>query len=97
MAVAASSLESLVLELLSTGGPTYGLDLVNASGGRLKRGSVYVTLGRMEEKGFVTSRVEERPGEGPHRRLYEPTALGMRALAGARLLEGNLRVARDEV
>ncbi|HUR20742.1 MAG TPA: PadR family transcriptional regulator, partial [Vicinamibacterales bacterium] len=70
--------------------PTYGLDLVHASRGRLKRGSVYVTLGRMEQKGFVTSMVEERPGEGPSRRLYEPTALGLRALVASRLMEGDL-------
>jgi len=50
-----STLEALVLDLLAAKAPTYGLDLVHASRGRLKRGSVYVTLGRMEQKGFVTS------------------------------------------
>jgi DNA-binding PadR family transcriptional regulator len=85
-----SDLEALVLDLLSAKAPTYGLDLVHASRGRLKRGSVYVTLGRMEQKGFVTSMVEERPGEGPSRRLYEPTALGLRALVASRLMEGDL-------
>jgi DNA-binding PadR family transcriptional regulator len=30
----------------------YGLQLVAASRGRLKRGTVYVTLRRMEEKGY---------------------------------------------
>jgi DNA-binding PadR family transcriptional regulator len=85
-----SDLEALVLDLLAAKAPTYGLDLVHASHGRLKRGSVYVTLGRMEQKGFVASRVEERPGEGPSRRLYEPTALGLRALVAARIMEGDL-------
>ena len=85
-----SDLEALVLDLLSAKAPTYGLDLVHASRGRLKRCSVYVTLGRMEQKGFVTSMVEERPGEGPSRRLYEPTALGLRALVASRLMEGDL-------
>jgi PadR family transcriptional regulator PadR len=75
-----SSLELLILQMLSDRGSTYGLDLVAQSRGRLKRGSVYVTLGRMEEKGLVTSRLDERPGEGPARRLYEPTAMGLRAL-----------------
>jgi len=75
-----SWLELVILRLLSDGGPTYGLDLVAQSRGKLKRGSVYVTLGRMEEKGLVTSRLDERPGEGPARRLYEPTAMGLRAL-----------------
>ena len=69
-------LEMLVLSLLAADSPSYGLDLVARSRGRLKRGSVYVTLGRMERKGFVRSKLEERPGEGPPRRLYEATALG---------------------
>ncbi len=85
-----SALEALVLDLLAAKAPTYGLDLVHAAHGRLKRGSVYVTLGRMEQKGFVTSTLEERPGEGPPRRLYEPTTLGLRALVAARLMEGDL-------
>jgi DNA-binding PadR family transcriptional regulator len=75
-----SALETLILDILADRGPTYGLDLVAHSGGKLKRGSVYVTLGRMEQKGLVTSRLAERPGEGPARRLYEPTAMGLRAL-----------------
>ena len=35
-----SDLEALVLDLLTAKAPTYGLDLVHASAGRLKRGSV---------------------------------------------------------
>ena len=54
-----SRTESLVMELLR-GGERYGLELVDASGGALKRGSVYVILARMEEKGFVESRQEVR-------------------------------------
>jgi DNA-binding PadR family transcriptional regulator len=87
-----SLLEALVLDLLAANAPTYGLDLVAASRGRLKRGSVYVTLGRMEEKGLVRSRLEERPGEGPPRRLYEPTPLGFRALVAAGILAGDLPI-----
>jgi DNA-binding PadR family transcriptional regulator len=37
----------------------YGLKLIKASDERLKRGTVYVTLGRMEEKGFVRSRIDQ--------------------------------------
>jgi PadR family transcriptional regulator PadR len=85
-----SRLEALVLDLLSLKSPTYGLDLVASSRGQLKRGSVYVTLGRMEQKGLVRSRLEERPGEGPARRLYEPTPLGLRALVANQILEGDL-------
>jgi DNA-binding PadR family transcriptional regulator len=74
--------ERLILELLVGGGPMFGLQLVEASGGALKRGTVYVTLGRMEAKGYVTSE-QEAPVEraiGLPRRIYEPTALGRRAL-----------------
>jgi DNA-binding PadR family transcriptional regulator len=82
-----SALVDLVLDLLSGRGETYGLDLVTSSRGRVKRGSVYVTLGRMEQKGFVTSRLEDkRPGDGPPRRLYAVTPLGARARQAAALM-----------
>jgi PadR family transcriptional regulator PadR len=85
-----STLEALILDLLSARERAYGLELVAASGGKLKRGSVYVTLGRMEEKGLVASSLDERPGEGPARRIYQPTAYGLRALVAARVLHGEL-------
>ena len=48
---------------------------------KLKRGSVYVTLGRMAEKGFVTSRtVKSEHESGLPRRLFQVTGLGQRAL-----------------
>ena len=74
--------ERTVLELLVSDGPLYGLQLVARSGGALKRGTVYVTLGRMETKGFVTSEQEPLPAGaiGLPRRRYRPTALGERAL-----------------
>jgi PadR family transcriptional regulator PadR len=72
--------EGLILDLLSAKGSAYGLELVSSSNGRLKRGTIYVTLGRMERKGLVTSRLEGEPGAGPPRRVYEPTKLGLRAL-----------------
>jgi DNA-binding PadR family transcriptional regulator len=74
-----SAKELLVLELLASGS-MYGLELVAASGGQLKRGTVYVTLGRMEEKGYIKSRQENAPpaAGGLPRRVYEPTALGRR-------------------
>jgi len=56
--------------------------LVTASAGALKRGTVYVTLGRMEDKGFVASRLEDAPAAagGLPRRVYAPTALGREVL-----------------
>ena len=85
-----SALEAVVIDLLISQRPAYGLDLVTRSRNRLKRGSVYVTLGRMETKGLVHSWVEERPGEGPPRRLYEPTPLGLRSLVARQLVAGDL-------
>ncbi len=78
-----SAKESLILELLVAEQELYGLQLVAASKRKLKRGTVYVTLGRMEDKGYVSSRLEDAPAEagGLPRRIYQPTALGRRVLA----------------
>jgi DNA-binding PadR family transcriptional regulator len=80
--------EHLILNLLAARGPCYGLELVHASRGRLKRGGIYVTLGRMEEKGLVTSTASREDG----RRSYRPTALGERALLAARAFAGEIRL-----
>ena len=75
--------ESLILELVTEQGELYGLQLVANSKRKLKRGTVYVTLGRMEEKGYITSRLEDAPPDmgGMPRRLYQATPLGRRVLA----------------
>ena len=72
-----SATEALLLDLMG-GGERFGLELVATSGGRVKRGSVYVTLARMEAKGFVESRQEERAAGaiGLPRRLYKATPYG---------------------
>jgi PadR family transcriptional regulator len=72
----------LILELLASGGPMYGLQLVDRSDGALKRGTVYVTLGRMEARGLIESEQEPAaPGAiGLPRRIYRPTALGERVM-----------------
>jgi PadR family transcriptional regulator PadR len=74
--------ELLILELLVSGGPMYGLQLVDRSDGALKRGTVYVTLGRMEAKGLIESEQQAAaPGAiGLPRRIYRPTALGERMM-----------------
>ena len=78
-----SAKEQLVLQLLIRHGSCYGLQLVAESKGRLKRGTVYVTLGRMEEKGYIAARLDGPPpvNGGLPRPLYEPTPLGRRVLA----------------
>ena len=74
--------ERLILSLLVTSGPTHGLGLVSQSDGALKRGTVYVTLGRMEQKGLVASEQEApHPAAiGLPRRIYRITGLGERVL-----------------
>ena len=74
--------ESLILELLVGAKEMYGLELVGASAGALKRGTVYVTLGRMVDKGYVASRIDSAPraAGGLPRRIYAPTSLGREAL-----------------
>jgi PadR family transcriptional regulator, regulatory protein PadR len=76
-----SNKERVILELLVSG-PKYGLELVDDSRGALKRGTVYVTLGRMEQKGLVESRHEKdaRSADRPQRRMYHVTAHGRRVL-----------------
>jgi DNA-binding PadR family transcriptional regulator len=74
-----SPTEVAVLELLA-GKEMYGLQMVKASD-RLTRGSIYVILNRMEDKGLVTSRVAETTGPNAGRRVYSITGLGQRAYA----------------
>jgi DNA-binding PadR family transcriptional regulator len=92
-----SSTEHLILELLA-GNEMFGLQLVEESKGALKRGTVYVTLGRMQDKGYVESWTETpSPGAiGLPRRLYRPTGYGLRVLqawaAAARTMQRLPRV-----
>jgi PadR family transcriptional regulator, regulatory protein PadR len=76
-------IEATVLGILLSGDSQemYGLEILNESEGLLKRGSLYVTLQRMEEKRLVRSRQEARPKPevGIPRRVYCVTGLGMSA------------------
>ena len=76
-----SRTEHLILDLLQDR-EGFGLELVERSGGALKRGTVYVTLARMQDKGYVTSRTGAAPpgAIGLPRRLYRPTAYGVAVL-----------------
>lgn len=77
-----SAKEAIALEMLSAGAAMYGLEMVKRSRGRLGRGTIYVVLDRLEEKGFISSTATPVPGQaGMPRRLYCITALGQRAIA----------------
>lgn len=74
--------EFLIMSLLveSRSKEMYGLGLVAQSEGKLKKGTVYVLLGRLEEKGFVRGRTVIGESAIP-RKLYQPTGLGQRVFA----------------
>ena len=80
--MALASKQKLILQLLAERGPQYGLQLVAASDGRLKKGTVYVTLARMQDKGWVAVR-KGRAGQTPGkpRPQYAISAGGKKVLA----------------
>jgi DNA-binding PadR family transcriptional regulator len=72
-----SNTEAAILQMLAEHGELYGLEMISKNSA-LKRGTIYVTLDRLEDKGLISSRtVEPPPGSrGPARRLYKITGLG---------------------
>ena len=72
-----TTIQATVLRLLSGGKQMYGLELVEASNKKLKRGTVYVTLYRMEEYELIES-VDDDAGQG--RLRYRITANGLMSL-----------------
>jgi DNA-binding PadR family transcriptional regulator len=82
-----AELEQLVLlSIIRLGPECYGVPIVDElrqhTRRRILRPSVYLALRRLEDKGFIRSRLgapEARRG-GRARRHFEPTAAGLRAL-----------------
>lgn len=75
-----SGKEFLIMELLINEDEMFGLEMVEASAGELKKGTIYITLQRMSDKGLIES-IEEQRGEnenGIARRIYSTTAYGKR-------------------
>ncbi|KAF0250010.1 MAG: hypothetical protein FD167_576 [bacterium] len=65
--------EKCILQMLASAeSEMYGLQMIEASSGKLKRGTVYVTLQRMREKGLISSRKQL----GTSRRFYTITQRG---------------------
>lgn len=82
--------EFLILEMLIGKGEMFGLEMVEASNGELKSGTIYVTLSRMSRKGYIESREEPRelPEIGIPRRKYCATGLGQKVFqANVKALE----------
>jgi DNA-binding PadR family transcriptional regulator len=82
-----SETESLLLDMHDER-ERYGHELADTSEGRIRLGTVYVTLARMEAKGFVESRQEDRAAGsvGMPRRLYRATPYGLKVRDAYRLL-----------
>jgi PadR family transcriptional regulator PadR len=82
--------QMLLLAALRLGDDAYGVALMNelesAVGRRVSRGSVYVTLDRLQEKGWVTSKLSQpRPERGGRpRRLVRVTPQGVAELRRSR-------------
>jgi DNA-binding PadR family transcriptional regulator len=83
--------QSVLLAIAHLGGEAYGIPIVEEierrTGRNIARAAVYVTLRRLEEKGFVSSRMSdptpERGGKG--RRYAKLTPEGVHALREARV------------
>lgn len=77
-----SKASKLILHLLAEEDWRYGLELVKASDGNLRRGSIYHHLGQMEDSGLVVSVEEQATPEhiGIPRRLYRITVAGLARL-----------------
>ena len=87
--IKASHLEATILAAVGSS-ERYGLEIVREierlTGRPVSLGSLYVTLHRMEKKGFMTARWGEATEErlGARRRYYRLTGLGKAALADTR-------------
>lgn len=83
--------ELLILEQLVGNRELYGLEIIKKEP-RLKRGTIYVLLGRLEEKGFVKSRQRvEANVSGLPRRVYAITGAGVAVRQAHRALDEALK------
>lgn len=76
-----SGTEFQIMRLLANNGgrEMYGLELVAKSEGAVKKGTVYVLLDRLEDRGYVKSRKEQTEATIP-KRMYRITGLGSQVL-----------------
>jgi DNA-binding PadR family transcriptional regulator len=73
----------------------YGLEIVSESENELSRGSIYVLLGRLEEKGLVQM-LKGAKGKHPGmpRPRYKLSAVGCKVLGAADAVAGVMQGAR---
>lgn len=86
--------EQVMLAVLRTGREAYGMqvrrELEAVTGREVTVGSVYITLDRLEAKGFVTSHRSAAGADAGSRRLFSVTARGARALSETRAVRERL-------
>lgn len=72
-----SDKEAIIFRLLvgNVNGDMYAKDILKKSDSQLKLGTLYTTLDRMEDKGFVESRIDETKYP---RRIYKVTGYGVK-------------------
>jgi PadR family transcriptional regulator, regulatory protein PadR len=86
----------VLLALIKLGDGAYGVPISDAieesSGREVAIGSVYITLDRLQTKGFVTSRIGEPTAErgGRAKTYFKITAAGLREVRQARRTLMNL-------
>ena len=79
----------VLLAVIRLGADAYGVPIADtieaASGREIAAGSIYITLDRLEEKGFVTSRLgESTPERGGRAKTYfQVTGRGLRVVRQA--------------
>ena len=67
-------------------------EIERRAGKKVSLGAIYVTLDRLQRKGFISSTMGEATPErgGKRKRLYKIEALGERALAEARVSDDRM-------
>ena len=74
--------QNLILQILSQHGEMSGLDIVKASSGRLRRGTVYVHLSQLESQRLISAReILSQKTPGMPKRLYSLTMDGFTAIS----------------
>jgi DNA-binding PadR family transcriptional regulator len=90
----------VLLAMLLEGGETYSVPLVVALEQRMERAvsqaAVFIALSRLERKGLVTSRLDERDG-GRARRYFKLTRQGLTLVKEARVEHERLWRGLDRV
>jgi len=93
----------LLLAILQLGDDAYGVsvqkEIEERSGRRVSRGALYVTLDRLESKGYVRSRqgASTAARGGRPRRYLSVSAAGIEALQSSRSMLRNLSSGLEQV